>query len=148
MGLTGFEPVQLKATDCDWRSVWYSDTSNQFPTIDFIQFTLLLQSAPTLQLRRNPKFYVTPLGLEPRTLTLRTDSKTRTCDISTRLNWDSNSNLLASSRIYLTISVISVIDFKVNRELCKCYALPTELICQFLRKCRVPTPIHRSERSD
>lgn len=54
--------------------------------------------------------FVTPLGLEPRTPTLRTDSKTRTCDI-----------------IHLTISVISVIDFKVNRELFKCCALPTEL---------------------
>ena len=28
-----------------------------FPTIDLLQFTLLLQSAPTLQLRRTPKFY-------------------------------------------------------------------------------------------
>ena len=28
-----------------------------FPTIDLLQFTLLLQSAPTLQLRRAPKFY-------------------------------------------------------------------------------------------
>lgn len=66
------------------------------------------------------RLLVTPLGLEPRTPTLRTDSKTRTCDI-----------------IHLTISVISVNDFKVNRELFKCCALPSELRGQL--KKTIPT---------